>query len=624
MKMITKRDGREEPFNFYKIIDAAKGAYADVGLEMPPELQAEIINTDWPNKIEDIQDELYKHIYKYSRKVAKAFKTYRSARTRARDMNTNGKYYDTVLRVVQGDKTSDVYRENANKDASKLNTMRDLIAGETCKKLYRELVLDPEIMELHDKNIIHIHDMDYRLMKGITNCFDRSTKFITSEGVKSFEDFNDGDIVYVPTHTGSWKKAIVHYYGEREMNDYRISQIDRPNYGITVRATPNHRWILSSGVTTTRLSKGDALLTKNDLISSMTETDILNNAELLKYWCIGFIIGDGTTVYAKKQRNGRPWIHVGIHTMVRLCGNKVKYLDRFLKAGFTKHNMNWANSNPDDVQVYTSKFDKNVFLKEKQYLKLDAQNACALIRGLLAADGHNQKYIKDLDVYIYNGVSSVHQSIQDIIERFAPLAGYYITSVGYKDSTNLVAHMKNPLKTYHFTLQLPKLTKSKKGKIFQAPPLPYKVVDITPCGIHGSWCLEVEDDHSFILDGGIITGNCCLANLQDMLLNGTVMNGKLIRSPHTLRVAATVATQIITAIVGVQYGGITITISALSPFVRRSKEKYEKFVSQYDLPEDTKRRMVEDMLKKEVTDSIQTFQYQLNSMTSTNGRQLAA
>ena len=74
--------------------------------------------------------------------------------------------------------------------------------------------------------------------------------------------------------------------------------------------------------------------------------------------------------------------------------------------------------------------------------------------------------------------------------------------------------------------------------------------------------------------------NCCLVNLDDMLQNGTVINGKLIEKPHSFRTACTIATQIIAQVASGQFGGQTVTLSHLAPFVRISKERIRKEVEE--------------------------------------------
>ena len=114
--------------------------------------------------------------------------------------------------------------------------------------------------------------------------------------------------------------------------------------------------------------------------------------------------------------------------------------------------------------------------------------------------------------------------------------------------------------------------------------------------------------------------NCDLINLEDMLQNGTNINGVMIEKPHRFLTAMTIATQIITAVSSSQYGGCTITLTHLAPFVRCSYERYlEKYKARKFKKEDAEKYAKED-LQKEITDGVQTFQYQINSMTTTNGQ----
>ena len=114
--------------------------------------------------------------------------------------------------------------------------------------------------------------------------------------------------------------------------------------------------------------------------------------------------------------------------------------------------------------------------------------------------------------------------------------------------------------------------------------------------------------------------NCDLINLEDMLQNGTIINGVLIEKPHRFLTATTIATQLITAVNSSQYGGCTITMTHLAPFVRASREYYKKKYQRRGLTKEQQEKFVEEDLKKEIVDGIQTFQYQINSMTTTNGQ----
>ena len=114
--------------------------------------------------------------------------------------------------------------------------------------------------------------------------------------------------------------------------------------------------------------------------------------------------------------------------------------------------------------------------------------------------------------------------------------------------------------------------------------------------------------------------NCDLINLEDMLQNGTSINGVMIEKPHRFLTAMTIATQLITAVSSSQYGGATITLTHLAPFVRSSREYYEKRYSNRKLTKEQVKKFVEEDLHKEIVDGVQTFQYQINSMTTTNGQ----
>ena len=114
--------------------------------------------------------------------------------------------------------------------------------------------------------------------------------------------------------------------------------------------------------------------------------------------------------------------------------------------------------------------------------------------------------------------------------------------------------------------------------------------------------------------------NCELVNLNDMLQNGTVINGVMIEKPHRFITAATIATQIILAVTSSSYGGCTVTLSHLAPFVRDSYNKFLKRYQDRGLSEEQCKEFAMQDTKKEIADGVQTFNYQVNSMTNTNGQ----
>ena len=114
--------------------------------------------------------------------------------------------------------------------------------------------------------------------------------------------------------------------------------------------------------------------------------------------------------------------------------------------------------------------------------------------------------------------------------------------------------------------------------------------------------------------------NYDLINIEDMLQNGTNINGVMIEKPHRFLTAMTITTQLITAVASSQYGGATITLTHLAPFVRLSYEAYLKKYQDRKLTKAQCEKFAKEDLKKEIIDGVQTFQYQINSMTTTNGQ----
>ena len=117
--------------------------------------------------------------------------------------------------------------------------------------------------------------------------------------------------------------------------------------------------------------------------------------------------------------------------------------------------------------------------------------------------------------------------------------------------------------------------------------------------------------------------NCCLINISDMLDNGTVMNGKMIESPKSFQVACTVTTQIIAAVASNQYGGQSVDMKHLGKYLRKSYNKFkEEIEAKYKdkLSQDIIEDLVQTRLKAELKAGVQTIQYQINTLMTTNGQ----
>lgn len=120
--------------------------------------------------------------------------------------------------------------------------------------------------------------------------------------------------------------------------------------------------------------------------------------------------------------------------------------------------------------------------------------------------------------------------------------------------------------------------------------------------------------------------NCSLIPLDDLFTNGTVINDEIIETPKSLATAMTLATQIITQVTSFQYGGCTISLSHIAPYVEVSRQKKIKEVKEegkligVTYSENQINAIVNKRLKKEIKDSVQTFNYQISTMNSTNGQ----
>ena len=117
--------------------------------------------------------------------------------------------------------------------------------------------------------------------------------------------------------------------------------------------------------------------------------------------------------------------------------------------------------------------------------------------------------------------------------------------------------------------------------------------------------------------------NCCLINIGDMLDNGTMINGKMIESPKGFQVACNVMTQIIANVASNQYGGQSVDVSHLGKYLRRSREKFRRKITEAcgaDADPEMIERLVDDRVNDELRSGVQTIQYQINTLMTTNGQ----
>lgn len=507
---VIKRNKEEVTFDRSKICRAVEKASAEVPQENMTsgviERIGELIESRCKElkvtqTVEQIQDMVEKELMRAGYyETAKHYITYRYERQLARKANTT----DESILSLLGRKNEELNQENSNKNPIINSTQRDYMAGEVSKDLTMRLLLPKEIVEAHNEGIVHFHDADY-FAQPEYNCFDYSTKFITSEGVRSFGDCFDGEQVTVLDATGKWRKATVHTYGKGMFFDVTLRSKRTTK---TVRCTANHRWVLKDGTVTTNLKVGDKLA----LLPNTEVPEIID-----KYFCMGFILGDGCDV-----KDGQ--------SIVRLCADKKQYLPYFERAGYLKSGAKTPNG---DIYV-RNRFGafKQDFLNIKGWRLLNYEQKVSLFLGYYAADGH--KY--------HNACTTSDDRILEMICDLSALAGYHITSI--KEVVRDTNYKKNVKLTWV------RFMKS------QTPSARWEVISIQKYGRtkRQMWCVEEPITHTFTLEGGVVTGNCCLCNLEDILQNGTVISGTKIDKPHSFSTACTIATQVIAQVSSNQYG----------------------------------------------------------------------
>jgi len=306
------------------------------------------------------------------------------------------------------------------------------------------------------------------------NCLSRETKFITSEGLRSFSDFKAGDVVSVLTHKGRYKDAVVRSYGTQSLNKVTFK---KGRSEAVVRCTSDHRWLLKDGSETNSLKVGDGLAP----VSFFNDFDY-ESADLPEKlaWAYGFVYGDGTKF---KGRNGE---YKG--SGIRLCGNDSRFKDRFLELGFKISNpFSFAG---DDCMVYTGKYLKKLPDPTKDSVEVIK----AFMHGYMQADGAKNSCKESASMYKSVQTSKDHDEIRDLLA----ICGFFVT--GEDDYTGQETNYGVRPKTIRFRGY------SSYGK----SPLSFwhckKIEEDVSSEL--VWCLEVEDDHSFVLESGLVTGNC--------------------------------------------------------------------------------------------------------------------
>ena len=293
---IMKRSGERVPFNESKIVRAIEKANAEVTIpleKMSTEKIAEIaaqIRRDAENagrdlSVEEIQDKVEDSlmIAGYCT-LARLYITYRYKHNLDRKKSTLDKKIESLINVkinkdgsVSGG-NEEVNQENSNKDTNVLSVQRDYMAGEWSREYTTKNLLPEDVVNAHRSGLIHVHDTDY-MAQPEHNCFSSKTEFVTRNGVVSFADCKDGQVVEVLDKDGMWREATAKCYGKQKLQNVVLKKGDEEKL---VSCTANHRWILSDETVTTALKEGDVLYGNLWKVDSITACD----GALEDVWCV--------------------------------------------------------------------------------------------------------------------------------------------------------------------------------------------------------------------------------------------------------------------------------------------------------------------------------------------------
>ena len=293
---IMKRSGERVPFDESKIVRAIEKANAEVTIplekmseekieEIAAQIKRDAENAGRDLSVEEIQDKVEDSlmIAGYCT-LARLYITYRYKHNLDRKKSTLDKKIESLINVkvnkdgsVSGG-NEEVNQENSNKDTKVLSVQRDYMAGEWSREYTNRNLLPEDVVNAHRSGLIHVHDTDY-MAQPEHNCFSSKTEFVTRNGVVSFADCKDGQVVEVLDKDGVWREATVKCYGKQKLQNVVLKKDDEEK---VVSCTANHRWILSDETVTTALKEGDVLYGHLWKVDSITTCD----GALEDVWCV--------------------------------------------------------------------------------------------------------------------------------------------------------------------------------------------------------------------------------------------------------------------------------------------------------------------------------------------------
>ena len=587
---VKKYNKTTEDFDKSKIIKSIKLAAEATKTQTVPEFMINRIADSIENQFNEqhlksvtakeisdlVENKLMKTAYK---DVAKSYITYHYEREKEHVYNS-----DLIKAFKKKLNATSVENSNANLDERSFSGRMN----EAARVLYKDDALrtmSKIYKDNHNNNEIYTHDLD-SYSSGQHNCFESSTEFITSNGIRQFKQFIDGEPVVVLAGDGEWREAIVRNYSkQRSVQTVELEYHDTKKGldTVNIKCTKDHRWYLIDGTVTTDLKVGDKL-------AQLPKIKNFNNIEIktkedAEMWCLGFILGDGCDNYE--------------YTNILLCNDKIKYVDMFEKAYYQKANINAGENRIGYFKRLP--VNKQTFLTNKMWKMLDMHQKQLLFDGYIHADGN----------YSHNEYPSscftADERILEFVKDLSCLCGYHIRRI-----TEIIhdTNFKKDARLWEIDF------------IVNQNHTGYWIVkSITP-GTHNNssvWCVEEPVTHSFILSGGILTGNCLSIPFDNMFEQGVNIKQTDIRQPKSIATAF----QLIAVYMQVQslqqFGGVAATHLdwSLVPSLRYSFYKHFKDGLRYLLTEeDYDEIMGENYPIAALTDSTTNTETTINESTN--------
>lgn len=302
------------------------------------------------------------------------------------------------------------------------------------------------------------------------------TEIVTTDGVFQIGDFADGETISVPTHLGNIKSAVVSDSGIRDMVNITFNKARTKN---TVSSCLDHTWILNDGsrVLAKDLKIGDKVYKGNENAFDSMLFEEMTPAQQY-YWCYGFVYGDGSLAKSGKSVTSR----------VRLCGDKQKYLERFIACGFE---FSYPPSCHSDPFVWTGLYLKT--LPDTDDIDIHK----AFLRGYMDADGNKKNRRGER---IVTGISMISEDARDYVMKYMPVFGKYISNECEVSRDTNFGQFNGYKISFH--------TFAPSGGHL------YTVSSIEQAEREQCYCLTVEEDHSFILSNGVVSGNCSFTQVE--------------------------------------------------------------------------------------------------------------